>query len=113
MKKRQPPRLLSREFAAKISPHFAMVALIVGGSLLGGMVGYVYLAELSWVDAFVNAAMLLGGMGPVNELHSDAAKIFAGLYALYAGLIFIASAGILVTPIAHHILQRFHMDDTD
>lgn len=65
---------------------------------------------MDWIDAFLNTAMLLGGMGPVGDLPTSAAKIFAGCYALYAGLVFIASAGILVAPVAHRILHKLHME---
>ena len=73
------------------------------------MAGYIWIAGQSPVDAFLNAAMLLGGMGPVGELPSDAAKIFAGCYALYAGIVFIASAGVLIAPVAHRVLHKLHL----
>ena len=90
--------------------HLGIVAGFIGVSLLAGMVGYVWLAGMTWVDAFLNAAMLLGGMGPVGELPSDAAKIFAGVYALYAGLVFIVSAGVLIAPVVHRVLHRLHAE---
>lgn len=74
------------------------------------MAGYMVLAHMSVVDAFLNSAMLLGGMGPVGDLPNDASKIFAGVYALYAGIVFIASAGILVAPVAHRVLHRMHLE---
>lgn len=79
-------------------------------SLAGGMAGYHWLAPMSWVDAFVNSAMLLGGMGPVDPLGNDTVKIFAGAYAIYCGVVFIATAGLLVVPVAHHVLHRFHLE---
>lgn len=104
-------RLLStRQFINRLVQHGVVVALLVSVSLIVGMIGYVWLARLSWIDAFLNASMLLGGMGPVDPLPTDGAKIFAGLYALYSGLVFIASAGILVAPVAHRVLHRLHMD---
>ena len=63
------------------------------------------------MDAFLNSAMLLGGMGPVNAPQSDAGKFFAGLYSMYAGLVFIVTAALLFTPIMHRVLHRFHWDD--
>ena len=69
--------------------------------------------DLSATDAFLNAAMLLGGMGPVNAPRTEAGKIFAAFYALYAGLVFLATAAILFTPVLHRVLHRFHWDDTD
>ena len=79
-------------------------------SLAGGMAGYHWLAPMSWIDAFVNAAMLLGGMGPVDVLTNDTVKVFAGIYAIYCGVVFIAAAGLLTVPVAHHVLHRFHLD---
>ena len=79
-------------------------------SLGAGMAGYHWLAPMPWVDAFVNAAMLLGGMGPVAPLDNDTVKIFAGIYAIYCGVVFIATAGLLVLPLANHVLHRFHLD---
>jgi hypothetical protein len=97
-----------RAFIWRMVRHGALVALVVGVSLLAGMAGYVYFAGMSWVDAFVNTAMLLGGMGPLGDLPNDASKIFAGVYALYAGLVFIISAGVLATPVIHRIAHKMH-----
>src|SRR5262245_65524484 len=107
------PLLSRRQFARRLIVHFAMVAGLIGVSLSGGMVGYRAFAHMGWVDAFLNASMLLGGMGPVGDLPNDRAKIFAGLYELYAGLMFIVSIGIIIAPVAHRILHRLHVDDTD
>jgi len=75
------------------------------------MVGYVRLEQMSWTDAFLNSAMLLGGMGPVNPPQTEGGKIFAGVYALYAGLIFIVTAALVFTPILHRVIHRFHWDE--
>jgi hypothetical protein len=83
---------------------------IVGLSLLIGIIGYHVTEKLSWLDAFVNAAMLLGGMGPVNPLHTVAGKVFAGIYALFSGIIFLIAVGVMVTPLIHRMLHRFHLD---
>lgn len=99
-----------RQFLRRLLRHFGLVAAVVVVSLAIGMAGYMGLARMSWVDAFMNASMLLGGMGPVGELPTDASKVFAGLYALYAGLVFIVSAGVLLAPIVHRILHRLHAD---
>lgn len=79
-------------------------------SLAIGMIGYVVTEGFGWLDAFLNAAMLLGGMGPVNPPQTDAGKLFAGAYALYAGLVFIVTAAIIVTPVLHRVLHTFHWD---
>lgn len=88
-----------------------MVGLaLIGFSLLLGMLGYHAFENLSWLDAFVNAAMLLGGMGPVDTLHTTAGKIFAGIYALYCGFTVLAVAGIVFAPVIHRALHRFHLE---
>ncbi len=79
-------------------------------SLLIGIFGYRNFEGMSWIDAFVNAAMILGGMGPVGELRTQAGKLFAGLYALYCGLIVVISMGILIAPIFHRFLHLFHLE---
>ena len=75
------------------------------------MAGYMYFEDLSTVDAFLNASMLLGGMGPVTTPVHFGGKVFAGMYALYAGLVFIISAALVITPLAHRILHKFHWDE--
>ncbi len=79
-------------------------------SLLIGIFGYRNFEGMSWIDAFVNAAMILGGMGPVGELRTQAGKLFAGFYALYCGLIVVISMGILIAPIFHRFLHLFHLE---
>ena len=101
-----------RRFLVRLFGHFAVVVLLVALSLAAGMSGYHYLAPMPWIDAFVNASMLLGGMGPVDRLDNDAVKLFAGAYALYAGLVFIVSLGILIAPVVHRILHRLHAGKT-
>jgi hypothetical protein len=79
-------------------------------SLILGILGYRYFEGMPCIDAFVNAAMLLGGMGPVGELHTQAGKLFAGIYALYCGLVVIISMSILIAPIFHRFLHIFHLE---
>jgi hypothetical protein len=109
--RRWEPLLPRRAFLARMARHLGLAGALVGGSLLVGIVGYAVLDGLPLVDAFLNAAMLLGGMGPVATLTNDAAKVFAGLYALYAGIVFIAVAGILAAPVVHRILHRLSKDE--
>ena len=84
----QDPLLSRRAFVRRFARHLALALIVIGGSLAVGMAGYMSLGGLSAVDAFLNVAMFLGGMGPVNILPNDAAKIFAGVFALYAGMAF-------------------------
>jgi len=103
---------LSRaKFARRLLVHIAAAMALLIVSLFSGMLGYVRFEHLSWIDAFLNAAMLLGGMGPVNPPLTDAGKLFAGMYALYAGLVFIVSAALLLTPLIHRLLHRFHWEE--
>ena len=92
--------------------HFGVASVLVVGSLTIGMAGYEHFERLAWRDAFMNSAMLLAGMGPVNAPQSNGGKMFAGIYALYAGLIFIVVAALLGAPIFHRILHKLHwLDD--
>lgn len=80
---------------------------LAGATLLLGMAIYHWVEGLSWSSAFLNAAMLLGGMGPVDPLHTEAGKWLAGLYALFAGVVFLVVAGVMLSPVIHHVLERF------
>jgi hypothetical protein len=105
-------RLLDpHRFVRRMLGHSAVALTLVAFSLLLGMSGYVYFESLSWTDAFLNSAMLLGGMGPVNAPMTEGGKLFAGWYALYAGLIFLIVAGVLGAPVVHRVLHRFHLDE--
>ena len=95
-------------FLRRVAGHVALAFLLVLGSLGGGMLGYHLFEHLAWLDAFLNASMLLGGMGPVNAPVTAAGKIFAGVYALYAGLVFLVVAGLIGAPVFHRLLHRFH-----
>ena len=99
------------QFARRLLAHCVTAVGVLTASLGIGMLGYVVFEHLSWIDAFLNSAMLLGGMGPVNPPQTMAGKLFAGLYALYAGLVFIVTAALLFTPILHRLLHRFHWQE--
>lgn len=105
------PPLRRSYFVRRLFAHLGYACLLVTGSLFVGMLGYEYLERLSWVDAFLNSAMLLGGMGPVDIPRTTAGKLFAGAYALYAGLVFVATSVILFTPILHRLLHKFHWSE--
>lgn len=106
--------LLSRyQFAIRLALHgLAGIALLVF-SLAIGMLGYWYYEGLGWRDGFLNSAMLIGGMGPVNPPETNGGKIFAGMYALYAGLVFIVGAGLVLAPVVHRIMHKFHLDEEE
>lgn len=105
--KRQPP-IARAKFVHRLLVHAGVALGLLVASLALGMLGYMVFEHLPWIDAFVNASMLLGGMGPVNLPQTAAGKLFEGLYALYAGLVFIVTAGIVFTPVLHRVMHRFH-----
>lgn len=90
-----------------------MTVVLLVFSLGLGIVGYMYTENMNWLDAFLNASMLLGGMGPVNTPQTDGGKFFAGCYALYAGLLFVVCAGLVLTPVLHRVLHVFHVTEQD
>ena len=107
----QPP-VPARHFAWRLLIHALVVVALGGVSLFIGMLGYVRFEGLSWLDAFLNAAMLLGGMGPIHEPVTRDGKLFAGLYALYCGLVVLAAAGLLIAPVIHRVMHSVHWDET-
>jgi len=104
------PLLPRRLFVSRMIRHAALAMAVILSALAIGVFGYHYLEGIGWLDSFLNAAMILGGMGPVTELHQSSAKLFAGIYALFSGLAFIGIAGILILPIAHRLLHTLHLD---
>lgn len=91
-----------------------LALLLIGGSLLTGMLGYHVLEGMPWIDAYLSAAMILSGMGPVGDPHTVAGKLFAGAYALYSGFVALICVGVLGAPVLHRFLHRFHIEeDTD
>ncbi len=108
-RKYEPPIPAGR-FVRRVFVHMAISIGVLAFSLVLGICGYEYYESLPWRDAFLNAAMLLGGMGPVNSPQTDGGKLFAGCYALYAGLVFLIVVGIVLTPVIHRIMHTFHWD---
>ncbi len=105
---RNHPLLSRRHFAQRMLRHAAIAFGLLALSLFGGMAGYAGYEHLGWTDAFLNASMILGGMGPVDMPKTEAGKLFAGGYALYSGLVFLVAAGLVIAPLAHRLLHRFH-----
>ncbi len=98
------------EFQRRLLRHFCYGLILVAVCLGIGMIGYHVTEGLSWLDAFLNAAMILSGMGPVHELQSASGKLFAGCYALFSGVAFLAITAILFAPVIHRFLHKFHLD---
>ena len=105
---RLQPIATRNRFAIRMVRHGAFAAAVVAGSLFMGMSGYVYFEHLTWIDAFVDASMLLGGMGPVHNPETTGGKLFAGCYALYSGLVFLVTVGVVLAPLLHRALHKFH-----
>ncbi len=104
------PLLPRKAYFRRQGKHFLIALAIIGGSWLIGIAGYHFLENLNWIDSLLNSAMILGGMGPVDVLHTNAGKIFASLYALYSGIVFLVIAGVLFAPAFHRMLHHFHLD---
>ena len=111
--RRHDPLLTRAAFLRRLGGHACIALALIAGSLTIGILGYHFLERLAWIDALLNAAMILGGVGPVNELHTTSGKVFATLYALYSGLIVLVIAGLLFAPVFHRFLHRFHLELQD
>jgi len=111
--RKSDPLLPRHKFVQRLGRH-ALFSLVIIAIALGiGIVGYRVFAELDFLDALLNASMILSGMGPVLTTMPDAAKLFASFYALFSGVIFISSVGIVAAPLAHRLLHHFHLDEND
>jgi len=104
------PLLSRRQFLGRVARHGGVSLLVIGSSLGVGTVGYHYLAELDWIDSLLNASMILTGMGPVDTMTTDSSKLFASVYALYSGIVFLAAVGVLFMPFFHRIMHKLHVD---
>jgi hypothetical protein len=102
-----------RKFYHNLLKAFGLASSLIAFSLGLGILGYHCIAGLGWVDSLLNASMILGGMGPVNALDTDGAKLFASAYALFSGVVFIMATGVLLSPIFHHVLYKFHIEERD
>ena len=107
------PLLPLRRFLIRLAHSGTITLAFVAISLAIGMAGYHVFEGLDWIDAFLNASMLLGGMGPVEVPATLGGKLFAGLYALYCGLAVIFAAGVILAPVVHRLLHRFHLESRD
>jgi len=107
---RHQPLLPHRRFVDRVKSHVLGALALLLVTLAIGMGGYHWLEDQTWVDAYLNASMILGGMGPVAELHTAGGKLFAGTYALFAGLVFVLALGLVLAPVLHRAMHRFHLD---
>jgi hypothetical protein len=98
-------------FINRLGTHVGISAAIIFGSLGIGTIGYRAIEGFSWIDSLLNASMILGGMGPVNQLQTQAGKIFASFYALYSGIAFLVTTGVVMAPVLHRFLHHFHIED--
>ncbi len=110
---RSSPLVPFRVFLQRSFRFFGYALVLLSISLGIGMAGYSYFADLPMVDAFLNAAMILTGMGPINPMKTNAAKIFAGFYALFSGIAFLSTVAVMIAPIAHRFLHWIHLDDEE
>ena len=109
---RSEPLVSRRLFLGRMAGHGLGALALVLGTLWIGMAGYRWFEGLSWIDAYLNAAMILGGMGPVAELHTTAGKLFAGCYAIYCGIALIGTTAVIFAPVIHRVLHKFHLEDS-
>ncbi len=113
LERRHEPVLPRPLFYRRVLTFFLFSVIIIGCSLGVGILGYHFTEHLSWLDSLLNASMILGGMGPVDSLKTDAGKLFASFYALFSGMVFLVAVGVLIAPIVHRFLHTFHVAPDD
>ena len=101
------------QFAGRVLAHAGIATGAIAVALFTGVAGYHYVAGLQWIDALLNASMILGGMGPVDALHSNGAKVFASFYALFSGLAFIGVVAVVLAPFLHRLMHKLHIEESD
>ena len=107
------PLLGNQAFLVRLFKSFVVTLLIVSAPLMFGSAGYHVYGDLPWIDAILNAAMILTGMGPVNPMKTDSGKLFATFYALYSGIAFLSMIAVILAPLLHRLLHHFHLDEDD
>lgn len=105
------PLLPLQKFLRRFIRHAFLATSLLLGSLAIGVMGYHWFEQIAWIDSLLNASMILGGMGPVAELHTTGGKLFASFYALFSGIVFLVTAGILLAPLAHRLLHHLHLKE--
>ncbi len=107
---RHEPLLPRRDYYRRVAQHGLIATVLLATGLLIGMAGYHFTERLAWIDAFANAAMILSGMGPVDPIKTSAGKLFAGFYAIFSGVAFLTTVAVLIAPVVHRALHRFHLE---
>ena len=108
---RSAPMASTAQFAGRLARNMLASSVLIGAVLVLGMAGYHQIERMRWLDAFLNSAMLLGGMGPVDVMKTDAGKLFAGCYALLCGLVVVAATGLFLAPVLHRVMHAVHCED--
>lgn len=107
------PLASPQKYVKRLWRNIFIAAGLVSFSLLIGMVGYHYFGELPWLDSFLNSSMILTGMGPVDRMNTESGKLFAALYSLFSGIAFLTTIGVILAPILHRGMHKFHIGDDD
>ena len=105
------PLLTKPAYMSRLLKHFLFASGIILVSLIIGVFGYHFLEDLPWIDSLLNASMILGGMGPVDAVKSTGGKLFASMYALFSGIVFLVAVGVIIAPAFHRLLHKFHLTD--
>ena len=114
MYERRTEKLLPvHRFLGRVAKTVCFAFLLIVVALAIGVVGYHEFAGLPWIDSFLNASMILTGMGPVDLMKTDAAKLFASLYAIFSGSIFLTAIAFMLAPVFHRLLHHFHLDEEE
>ena len=113
LERHHEPLLSKKHFLLRMFRYFALSGALIFGSLFVGILGYRSLGGLGWIDSILNASFILTGMGPVDPMKTDVAKLFASGYALFSGVVFISAVGVLLTPALHRLLHHFHLEMDD
>jgi hypothetical protein len=111
--KRHQPVATRAKFRARLWYSALLAGVVITVALVAGIAGYIYFEPMALIDAFANSAMILAGMGELNSLQTVGGKIFAGLYAIFCGLLIFGVAGLMLAPVFHRLLHNFHVDDDD
>ena len=110
--RRHQPLASRRRYLRRLASHAALGAAFIGGALSIGVLGYHFCAGLGWIDAIHNASMILSGMGPVDPMPTTGSKLFASTYAIFSGVVFIGTVGVVLAPVIHRFLHRLHLEES-